>query len=68
MDRRYEQIALKGKKHKIPIIILKFSRSIRVREASWRFYFNPIRMAIIKETSIGEDMEKENPSSLLVGV
>lgn len=25
-------------------------------------------MAIIKETSIGEDMEKENPYPLLVGV
>lgn len=36
-------------------------------ENSWRFYFNPIRMAIFKETSIGEDGGKGEPLSVASG-
>ena len=33
-----------------------------------RYHLTPVRVAIIKKTSVGEDVEKGNPCALLIGM
>jgi hypothetical protein len=53
----------------------KCSPSLAIKEmqikATLRFYLTPVRIAIIKNTtnsSVGEDVGKGNPCTLLVGI